>query len=269
MESRPAAGELIDWGQPLNSPIGLVDGEVMRRADTNLFRLDDLLIRIGSIGLLASVAIGAITLMVFAADAGVFDRGLVFRLLGRYRFFAFAFLVIPGTLLFVGRSIRTRERRIVAIWKLLRQRVRISVPELVANSHFTSEDIEDAVKLLNTRGLGHYVWDRTSGTVQDGRLETETLLIDECEFCGGTVSVQVPIGFDRIPTCEYCGDPVGADELESRRKAAIEALRAEHAPKRADLGSSVPFSIPLFIVLMLVFWPAGVAYALYMCQNQD
>lgn len=240
----------------------------MARDASNLFRLDDVLIRIGTVGLLVACAATAATLAVFAADEGAFDGSVVLHALARYGFFGAVAFALPATLLCVGRSIRARERRILAIWSLLRERVRLSVPDLVANSHFTPEEIEDAVKLINTRGLGYYVWDRASGMLQDGRLETETLHVEECEVCGGSISVQVPIGFDRIPSCPYCGDPVSAGELETRRKAAVDALRAEHAPKRAALGSGVPFSIPLFAVLMFTFWPAGVAYAWYKCQHR-
>jgi hypothetical protein len=125
------------------------------------------------------------------------------------------------------------------------------------------------VRLLNNRGLGHYVWDRGAGIVQDGRLRTIQLHVEKCEACGGSVSLEVPIGFSKVPSCPYCGDPVSIDALEARRHEALEELRIEDRDGSWRSGSTVPFSIPLFVLLILTFWPAGLAYAWYRCQNAE
>lgn len=241
----------------------------MRRNEADLYRVDDLLLKAGWIGLLVVLGVGACAALVTLAEQDPTSRDALRRLAGRYGAAYVGALLCPVVALRVGFAIRGRERRSAAIWQLLRQNAELSVAQLVANSDFDLADVERTVKLLNNRGLGHYVWDRAAGTIQDGRLQTLQLHVDKCEACGGSISLEVPVGFRCVPTCPYCGDPVSVDDLETRRHEALEALRVDRAPASWSESARVPFSIPLFAVLMLTFWPAGVAYAWYKCQKAE
>jgi hypothetical protein len=79
------------------------------------------------------------------------------------------------------------------------------------------------------------------------------------------VSLEIPLGFHDIPRCPYCHDPVSLGSMEDERREALESLRAPSHPTRSELASSSgsrgAFSLPLFLVLLFVFWPAGVVYA--------
>jgi len=241
----------------------------MGQDERNLYRIDDVLLRTGGIGLLGvlgAIVCGAIVAM---AEGTPGSHDPVLALFGDYGLIFLGALLCPLAALWVGFSIRRRERRSEAIWKLLRQNAELSVSDLVANSDFELEDVERTVHLLNNRGLGHYVWDRAAGTIQDGRLRTIQLHVDKCEVCGGSVSLEVPIGFSRVPLCPYCGDPVSVDTLEARRHEVLEELRIDDRGSSWQSGSKVPFSVPLFLVLMLTFWPAGMAYAWYRCKNAE
>ena len=226
---------------------------------TNLYRMDDVLIRTGRIGLAIGLFVAITALVAVAGERGASGAAALAWDHG----FAFALAMLPPFVaLRVGKSIREREERTLAIWKVLRKHVQVSVDELVANSHFSAAELEDTVKLLNTRALGHYVYDRASGLIQDGRLRDVHLHVEKCDVCGGSISLQVPIGFTRVPACPYCGDPVCVDTLDQRRREVLDRLRGESRSKAPGLGG-VPFSIPVFVVLLLFCWPAAIGYAWY------
>ena len=231
----------------------------MTPESTNLYRLDDVLIRVGGFGLAGVLVVSAAVAMVALGDGG---EEAVVRFAWDHAFPLTMALCPPIACLWAGRRIRARERRILSIWKVLRSHAQLRVDEFVANSHYTREELDDAVKLLNTRALAHYVHDRSNGVIQDGRLRDVRFHVEKCDACLGEISIEVPIGFTRIPTCPYCGDPVCIDTLDERRRAVLDRLRDEYAPKPESLGG-VPFSIPVFLLLMVFCWPAAVGYALY------
>jgi len=172
-------------------------------------------------------------------------------------------LASPIGLLWAGLSLRSREKKIAAIWKLLRQNAELVASDLLANSDFARQDLERTVRFLNNRGLGHYVFDRQQDVIQDARLRDMHLHVEKCDACGGSVSLEVQVGSREAPSCPFCGDPVSVDLLEARRRDAIDELRAEHRPPAEAVrgGSEIPFSIPVFLVLLMIFWPAAVGYA--------
>ena len=60
-----------------------------------------------------------------------------------------------------------------------------------------------------------------------------------------------------IPACTHCGGPVKAGEISALKKEMLESLRDKSLrPKR-------PFSVLLFIVLLVVFWPVAIVYAVW------
>lgn len=233
----------------------------------NLYRIDDVLLRAGATALLLVLLVAAGAVLADQAAAAERGRPADLGALSRHwRVWIPAFLC-PVALLGAGWALRRRERRILAIWSLLRQNALLSVPALVANSAFERSDVERAVRVLNTRGLGHYVWDTRSDTIQDGRLPASQRSIDKCESCGAAVSVQVPFAAREAPRCPYCHGPVCVDALDDRRWEALEALRDEARTRtgRAGAGS---FSLGLFLVLLVCFWPAALLYAVHKWQGE-
>ena len=249
----------------------MADTLTMRSQDTNFYRIDDVLIRAGIIGLvvlLAAGGIGVFSVLGVSMD-GTPSPGTGPSPSGKHVLVYLGLLVCPVVSLRIGLNIQKQERRILAIWELLKQHAQISVPDLLANSDFSIDDVDRAVKMLNTRGLGHYVWDRKAGTLQDGRLRSTHMHVEKCDACGGSISISVPIGFTSIPACPYCGDPVSTDALEERRTEMLDALRPKPAPETSKLEIfAVPFSIPVFGILALVFWPAALAYAMWKYRSE-
>ena len=226
----------------------------------SLYRIDDVLLR--AAGATFLLALGAAALVVMAGlHAGPVDgRDPGRAALARHALPLAIAALCPVGLLGAGIALRRRERRIAAIWDLLRQNAELGVPGLIANSDFEREDLERAVRFLNNRGLGHYVWDLESDTIQDGRLRSMQMHVEKCDVCGASVSLEIPIAFREVPRCPHCHDPVSIDLLAERRRETIRALREPHSPARGP-GDAGSFSFPLFLLLLFLFWPAALGYA--------
>lgn len=232
----------------------------------NLYRIDDVLLRAGRVGLLLLLAATAGVVLVGLATGSASDPGEAgLAALARHAPLLALASLCPATLFSVGFTVRRRERRILAIWNLLKRNAEIHVPGLLANSDFARRDLDQAVRFLNNRGFGHYVWDPKTDTIQDAYLRSAVLHVDKCDACGAAVPLEIPIASREIPRCPYCHDPIVFDGLAERRQEAIETLRAEHRPAsgtRDGRPAPVPtFSIPLFLLLMIAFWPAALVYA--------
>ena len=180
----------------------------------------------------------------------------------------------PIGLFIAGYSMRQREKRIVAIWDLLKRSGEIRVKPLLADSEFTTADFDRAVKLLNTRGLGHYVWDRRSNTIRDARLHDSIIHFEVCDACNAEISIEVSVATHEIPRCPYCFDPVSVLGMDERRQKVLQEVRSEGKPVREPVPENVPlarparksesgFSVLVFLLLLVAFWPAGLAYAYF------
>jgi hypothetical protein len=170
----------------------------------------------------------------------------------------------PASLLAAGLWLRRRERQVASVWSLLRQNAVLSVPELLASSDFTRSDLERVVRFLNNRGLAHYVWDRQGDTIQDGRLLSTHVHVETCDACGSSVALELSLSDGEPPRCPFCHGAVSSRSHEELRQEALEALRAEGRPgPRTAGGSRLAFSLGVFVLLLVVCWPAAIAYAVY------
>lgn len=241
----------------------------MRSREANLYRVDDVLLRAGVVATLGVlIAAGGVALAGQAAGIEAPGNPALDALARRGRVLLLAALC-PAALLWAGVVLRRRERRTLALWRLLRQSGVVSVPQLLASSDFTRADLERAVRLLNNRGLGHYVQDRRADTIQDGRLGATGVSVEKCESCGAGVGLAIPIGSVEIPRCPYCHDPVCSESLDERRREALAALRAEERSATRDEArlAPAPFSLGLFLALLICCWPAALVYAFHKWQG--
>jgi hypothetical protein len=253
--------------------------------ERNLYRIDDLLLRAGTVLLLLTVLAAAGLVVVGLAQGrpgdGDGDPGVAMLM-------RFAFPLVAATtgsigLLTTGFVMRRREKRALAFWRLIDQQIEIHVPDLVANSDLTRLDLDRSIRLLNNKGLGFYVWDRKDDVVRDGRLESVYLHVEKCDVCHAGVAIQVPASLREIPLCPYCGDPVSIERLQELKRASLARMRAEAEPEpaaettslarawgRASPGrgraASSDFSVVVFLLLLVSFWPAALVYAWYKWQ---
>ena len=240
----------------------------------NLYHIDDVLISGGGLVAVAVLVFAAWTALTGLAESPVPGREAMLRSLvreaGPLLFGAFGSIALLSS----GFVMRRRERRIEAIWRLLGRHAELDVRDLLANSNFRPEELERAVRYLNDNGLGHYVWDRESDVIQDGRLRSLQLHVEKCEVCSAAVSLQVPLAFREIPECPYYGDPVSEEALEAQRRKALDGVRAEHrdgvweAQAQVAIEEGRPFSMPVFVLLLLACWPAALVYALYKARGR-
>jgi hypothetical protein len=216
----------------------------MRRK--NLHLIDDALIVIGWIFfVLASlVLLGAGV----EGDTGGIGAGLF---LG----------VVSAAMLVPGYRLRKKENRVIAVWRILESALEVHVPELMRATGFPRDEIEDAVRVLNGRGLAYYVHDATRDVLLDGRLRTSVVHVDQCPNCGATIHADVALDLSRPPVCRYCQHAVGTEHVARLKRQLMDDLRAAPAPP-VPAVPGIQFSVPLFVCLVLCFWPAALVYAL-------
>lgn len=231
----------------------------------NLYRIDDLLLRAGGITALAVVAAAAIRVVVGLEEAGPGGGAVV-----SWRAVAVLLLAAacPVGLVTGGLAMRRREKKTLSFWRFMQQNVEVHVPTLLANSDYRRDDLERAVRLLNNKALGFFVWDRDSDVIRDGRLESLYLLVDKCEVCRASIALEVPASLREIPSCPYCGDPVSIERLTELKREALDEMRSQNPPPKArERGLPAdPLSIGIFLLLLVTFWPAALAYGWYKWQ---
>lgn len=228
-------------------------------AETNLFRMDDLLIRsairlglvvvLGTL-LFAAVLFGGPPETRPALGAGWALVGLV--------------LLAPVALLAGGLSLRRRERRAVALMRLLDRQLVVDAADLVHNSDFSREQLARAIHDVNGSGQALLVWDPKTDQVQDGRLRRSFLQVDECGACGAKISQQVPLaGHSVAVDCPHCGTPLSARDIEDARERLVDEIHEQNRLDDPPPGCETPdFSVTIFVLLMLFCWPLALVYGM-------
>jgi hypothetical protein len=179
---------------------------------------------------------------------------------------SYSHLSIPGFLflgstfmLYYGYLIRKKENRINSILRNFEIAREISVPELLQNSEFTEEHLKEAIQVINSRGLGYYVWNRSTRTIADGRLMRRMVFVDNCSSCGKIIGKKFPLVMDHLPECPYCGSPLDIDQWNSLKIKELDKIDSEPS-KQEHLFKKKPLNIVLLIVLLIFFWPAAIIY---------
>ncbi|GMV39473.1 MAG: hypothetical protein AMXMBFR64_11890 [Myxococcales bacterium] len=210
----------------------------------NLFRQDDILIRVGWATCVLSVfwVLGSMEKPAAAP-------------------FAVLFALAPVGLLTLGYRVRAREKRCVAIWRILDRAKEVRVRDLLQSTGFSREDVAETLRAVNGRGLAWFVWDTDTDMIVDGRLRSEMVLVESCPSCGARVSQRVPLGASQSPVCSHCGAAFSSATLnELRLKALAELRNPPPGPGAPAPAGGRTFNPVVFMVLAVVFWPAAVVY---------
>lgn len=216
--------------------------------DVQIYKLDDLLIRSGMI---AAVVVAVAILGLTPWDSRLSLPAMMWLTIAS---------AAPIAMLVAGFKVRRREKRINAVWRLLRRSLEVDVAALMRASSFTREEVVTAVRLLNDRGLGHYVWDEHTDIVRDGRLEVQVAHDAHCGTCGAAVAIS--LSMSETPSCPYCKAPIGASTVNELRQGTIERLQPTTAAG-ASGGARKRMSMGMFIMLLVLCWPAALVYAIY------
>ena len=220
----------------------------------NLLKIDDVMLKAGSWAALAWL-LGSVIGVVIALDA---EKGLA-RTIG----FILAFASAPIGLWIAGFRLRQREMRAWALYRLVDDHVEIPAPDLLRDSDFTAETLSRAIRDLNNAGAAFLVWDRKAGVIQDGRLRSARIQVEDCGACGAKVSLNLRIGDIASARCPYCHDPLGAERLMEEKAQLIDELDTDPEVMSARYKMPTDFSVGIFVVLILFFWPLGIAYAFW------
>jgi hypothetical protein len=174
-----------------------------------------------------------------------------------------AIAVAPVGMGLTGLRIRRREERALALFTLIDRDVEISARDLVRDSDWTPALLDRAIRDLNNVGAAYVVWDRDSQLIQDGRLRRSSMLVDDCGSCGAKISLQVPIGEASAVRCPYCDAAIDAGVIAEEKARIIDELEEDRSKgsERDPWGAiGGEFSIGIFFLLFLCFWPAALLY---------
>ena len=220
----------------------------------NLLKIDDILLRAGS--MLAGIWLcGSAAGMAIVSNANLeWGRPIALMVLSASA---------PIGLWLAGLRLRRREQRAWALHRLVDDYVEIPASDLLRDSDFTAATLSRAIRDLNNSGWTFLVWDRKADVVQDGRLRAARIQVEDCDACGAKVSMNVRVGDIASARCPYCQDFVGAEGLVEEKAELIEELDTDPAIMSARASAGSNFSVAVFVILTLVFWPIGIGYAFW------
>ncbi len=166
-------------------------------------------------------------------------------------------------MLWTGYYYRIIENRINAILKILTITSEVSLTELHRNTGYSIKNIESAIVTINKKLPYYFVLNRVSDSISDGRLTTKLARVDSCGSCGKKMNLDVSVSSDALPECPYCGIPLQPDKWNSlKREAILNIQNNEREGLSVSKGIMIPhdFSWPIFIILLIIFWPLGLLY---------
>jgi predicted RNA-binding Zn-ribbon protein involved in translation (DUF1610 family) len=214
----------------------------------NVLRMDDLLLKGAAVAAVVVVFAGGVWLAV-PEEAPTVRTALGLGM-------GFAALAPIGMLL-CGLHLRKRELRAQGLMRLLDRNPELTAADLLRSSDLSAATLECAVRDLNSSGARHVVWDHERGLLQDGRLRMKRLHVETCRSCGVKISLDVPLNEAATARCPSCGSTLDAREIDEEKHAVMAELREEAKPR---LAPRPRFSVPLFLVLLVVCWPLALLY---------
>jgi hypothetical protein len=229
---------------------------LVQRRDRDIHKIDNVLIATGKVAVV--LAIFGVLMMIgvavepdddHAVNAFVVLLGLVL-------------VAAPIVLLGIGTSLRRREDRMIAVWTILERNLEVSVRELSINTGYSREFILDVVRVLNRRGLAYFVFDEASDTIVDGRLRSQVVIAQRCPHCHAEANQSVSLDRAADARCLYCGMAFDAAYVSQLKLQVLDSLRAQPPAAAEPPPGGAAFSVPTFVLLMVIFWPLGVFYAL-------
>ncbi len=227
--------------------------KVWGRKKPNIYKIDNYLLLFGKL----FVLVAAIAFLASLSDEEKKKSASTGDVVGG------AFFLAGGVaMLAAGSRFRRKERKALALLNSLELAHEVSVPEFLDATGFTRNDVETALRAINERGLGFYLWNREGDTIVDGRLKRRMVFADTCPSCGKTVGQRYSLDLAEIPSCPACGTPFNVDAWNAWKLEAMRRLD-EGGERKPGLFAGKRFSLPLFIVLLVVFWPAALVYLFF------
>jgi hypothetical protein len=219
-------------------------------AKYDIYKLDNYLIRLGYILLITSVIS-----LIASRPVKQIEQGASY-----FHIIILGFLFLGSLfMLYNGYRIRKKENRINSILRNLEIAREVSVPELLQNTNHKEDHLEEAIQVINSRGYGYYVWNRSTSTIADGRLMRRMIFVDTCSSCGKKIGKKFPLVMDHLPECPSCGSPLDIDQWNTLKVRELDKIDSESQEVRSSFKKK-PINIVLLIFLLIFFWPAAIIY---------
>lgn len=179
-----------------------------------------------------------------------------------------AFVAAPIVVLGAGIFVRQREARVAEIWRTVIANGEMPVASLCDMSGFTPTQLDKALRRINRRAASQLRWDEKGGKIIDtGRGPQDRLAHSaQCAGCGAPVAVNVTAHMDLGEVqCGYCSRAVDSEVINELQCQLLERASAQReiASGHGRGDGLVRFNLPMFVVLLVVFWPAAIAYAIW------
>jgi hypothetical protein len=136
--------------------------------------------------------------------------------------------------------------------------------DLTENMGISREELAEAIRVINTRGYAFFLWDRENDIISDGRLSRKSVYVDSCRYCGHDIGEYFPLKLSPLPACPYCGSVLDLEDIHNQRDRVFHQMDREHETGNAfplpREGEARTFSLPIFVILVIFFWPAALFY---------
>lgn len=160
-------------------------------------------------------------------------------------------------LLFVGIVYRKRENKIISIWNAIEFSGEVKVDDLVFSLGYNRDFVLNSLRQINKQHGALYVYDSKSDKIIDGRLKKEYPISINCDSCGAKTEQKISLSLLKSPQCQYCGSALQTPEHFEHLKNDILKKSVQQQASAAKGG----FNVGIFIVLLLLFWPGAIYYA--------
>ncbi len=226
--------------------------------NTNLYRIDDVLLRAGAVAVLVSTGILWLTI-----------QNLHLSGLGTALVLILVALACPPTLLIAGWIMRRREKQVVELWRLVEAHGQLPVNHAREMSSFSRRELIAAIRRINRRGGALLIWDEAAGLIRNesrGKTDRRMTHSEDCSSCGGRVNIEVSTE-SREYVCPYCGSGLDSENINALlgKLHDRDSRQAEPAPlsmQTATQPRRSSFRMGIFVLLLIVCWPGAVFYAI-------
>lgn len=167
------------------------------------------------------------------------------------------FLSPAAGLFWLGRRFRKKEKNTRAVLRHLEIARDVSISEMVSSTGFSRAEIEEAVRTINRQGLGYFVL--ADDRIMDGRLRRQMVFVDTCGDCGRRIGRYYSLQLNEVPKCPNCGNPLNISQWNEFVSREYERMDQAGGGDQT-VGEEGELSIPILIILCVVFWPAAIYY---------
>ncbi|MCB1144765.1 MAG: hypothetical protein KDK54_21125 [Leptospiraceae bacterium] len=153
----------------------------------------------------------------------------------------------------LGFYYKNIENRIIGIWNILESSHEMKLEQLCSTLGLTRDFIIKNLKMINLKSQAQYIYDPHSDKIVNAKMMTDFSFSTKCSNCGFTLSETVPLNLSTPVSCPYCNTHISSKEFNELKSDYLKS-------NQTVITRSEGFNIYLFIFLVIVFWPLGVAY---------